>query len=30
MESIAELNSDGSYDSAVKNASALMNLLRLR
>lgn len=30
MESIAELNSDGSYDSAVKNASALMTLLRLR
>ncbi|HHZ8506545.1 TPA: hypothetical protein ACWL6U_004095 [Morganella morganii] len=30
MESIAELNSDGSYDSAIKNASALMTLLRLR
>lgn len=30
MESIAELNSDGSYDSAIKNASALIRLLRLR
>ncbi|MEY0256359.1 hypothetical protein AB7X32_21660 [Morganella morganii] len=30
MESIAELNSGGSYDSAIKNASALIRLLRLR
>ncbi|MDH0356522.1 hypothetical protein [Morganella sp. GD04133] len=30
VESIAELNSGDSYDSAIKNASALIRLLRLR
>lgn len=30
LESIDGLDADGGYDSAVKNASALMNLLRLR